>query len=686
MKNIYFCSLFVFFSTVSPYTSVFSADTDDKASDDTACEEGYIYYQDKCVQECDEKVYPLSFVPDANRGNIESCEGKTSRYRYTECFEDKGWYWNDAETECVADNCTGYSVKEQDLNSQAGTFEPCLFYGQTTYKYTSCNSGWDGPQDGQCLEHKCSVSDYPYLQKSEAEAVCADAPVECMEGSSLVKYGCNGNCKDSYYSLGGACLLTGCNEKYPYNAEIEAAGCKKIRSCDLETFKSAYGCDAARGCKEGYYQDGSRCLANACSGYFSDSNDISDCIRTESCLRGTSTVYKCSACRDGYRVVSGYCQQNESSQELAENSQICHIGDIYYDDGTCFAHKIDSKNPIGIIVDPDNKVIMALSYARKNWDTFDANQGYDIPEVVNIPIFSGSSWSDSVHRAEKDLNGEYNTDSFIDYERQHHVRFPAIEYCNNMRVGKKRWFVPSAGQLAALGKHWEILNNALSRIGATTITSDATENDPKDNYFWSSTEASLPCSEDEACYKNNALTFTSRPKHMIVVRPIKVTESVEVNPPHLETAFDYIGKYFTDAPLGGAYTICFANYLSHDTRPDEDETCVDYPFYNEESDSIYNNINEMYSSGRALKASELAFCTDSYGTWYKPTKCPKGYTLDNFGCYPTDCSAYRNAPTSPKIEGCQHFTTCESPNITYYLCDLCERPYELTNNYTCLIR
>ena len=681
MRNTYYLSIFFLFSLIHiSCAATPSPDASDKNSSDSAvasdeCPSGYIKYRDKCVKDCDEKLYPLAFIPDANRGEIESCEGITTRYRYKSCHEDQGWFWDDTETECSPVPCNGYFLSKNELDEKVGTYESCTFYGKELYKYVSCNSGWDGPENGRCLEHECSPGEYPYFSKSEAEAVCTDEPSECQEGESQKKYGCNGKCKNNYYYSEGFCFLHECDEMYPYNHEEEAAGCQKLRICSSESLITVFGCDSEFGCKKGYHPDKYRCLPNICEGFPSETSEIPNCTRLESCLQGSDNLYKCVACQQGYEAVDGLCREI-SAEQKDSNELTCHTGDIYYSDNTCDANSLEGKTPVGIVVDPNHHLIVALSSEPKRWDSFDSRKGYDIPGITNIPIYSDTSWEKSVEAASENLNGEYNSDKFIEYERQRHVRFPAVEYCNNKRTGGKKWFIPSAGELLLFERNNTAINNALLKIRP--------DKNLLNHYFWSSTEASLPCSEDDECYNPTKITFVPKPQHLFALKPVKAAQedSEDAAPEHILT---YIGKYFTDAPIDGVYTLCFADYEKNDVR-EEDNNCSDYPFYNEESESIYTNINEMYTSGRVQKASVLEACTDSYGTWYKPIECLKGFTLDEYGCYPTDCSIYRDAPKSPDIEGCRHYVTCETDQVTYYMCDLCEKPYELTNHYTCQIR
>lgn len=167
---------------------------------------------------------------------------------------------------------------------------------------------------------------------------------------------------------------------------------------------------------------------------------------------------------------------NELSKDAATAN--CKIGDILYSDMTCNTNVVISKTPIGVVFDTTNKLAVGMveseasySYGGLQW----SKEYFDVPGLSNI-----TSWD----KVTADWQGKKNTQIVLEYCKANGKSCPAFEYVNSYKTeGTKAgdWYLPSMGELDAIGRNYEALNTALDKIGGEKLN----ESD-----YWSSSEYS----------------------------------------------------------------------------------------------------------------------------------------------------------------------------------------------------
>ena len=156
----------------------------------------------------------------------------------------------------------------------------------------------------------------------------------------------------------------------------------------------------------------------------------------------------------------------------------CKIGAILYSDKSCNTNVVISKTPIGVVFDTTNKLAVGMveselpySDGGLQW----SKEYFDVPGLSNI-----TSW-DTVTA---DWQGKKNTQIVLEYCKANGKSCPAFEYVNSYKTeGTKAgdWYLPSMGELSAIGRNYEALNTALGKIGGEQL---------KENDYWSSSENS----------------------------------------------------------------------------------------------------------------------------------------------------------------------------------------------------
>ncbi|MBE6452389.1 MAG: hypothetical protein E7012_02735 [Alphaproteobacteria bacterium] len=131
----------------------------------------------------------------------------------------------------------------------------------------------------------------------------------------------------------------------------------------------------------------------------------------------------------------------------------CEIGYIYYSDDTCSEEYDSSKEAIGVVYDPYNKLIMHKIAPNLSWATtstcyLDMETHMDFTRAVN------------------NFDGKLNSQTFIDYYNNYNslTNFPALNYCYNLKDGNKEWFIPAVGQTLLWGLYQDKILEALQKI------------------------------------------------------------------------------------------------------------------------------------------------------------------------------------------------------------------------------
>ncbi len=133
---------------------------------------------------------------------------------------------------------------------------------------------------------------------------------------------------------------------------------------------------------------------------------------------------------------------------VKDNSS-CEKGDYYYDDDTCSFFNIKDKTAIGVVVDAENRKIISIE------------------KKASLAFASDSSSYTSVYsKITSTTDGKTNTNKLISAGAS---KFPVAQYCNNLTIDNKTWYVPASNEFTMSKK-------VASTIGVYS------------NYLWTSTQ------------------------------------------------------------------------------------------------------------------------------------------------------------------------------------------------------
>jgi len=134
---------------------------------------------------------------------------------------------------------------------------------------------------------------------------------------------------------------------------------------------------------------------------------------------------------------------------------VMEAGDILYSDKTTTHYYTDSsKTPIGVVVDPNRRLAMALTCSLKQW----ASKGNNNTNITGIP-------DKKPEDTKTDFNGKSYTKIIVDNCGS---ACPAAFYAYNYTTaGTSRgdWFLPSGGQLWLLDQNKEKIKMGLAKVG-----------------------------------------------------------------------------------------------------------------------------------------------------------------------------------------------------------------------------
>ena len=159
----------------------------------------------------------------------------------------------------------------------------------------------------------------------------------------------------------------------------------------------------------------------------------------------------------------------------------------------------DNEGVVGILlVEDDHQIVVALedSPEKLTWSKK--------LTLVNEPV-------DKLKEAESDFNGEYYCRNLNSPD------FPAAYYCLNYKKGRRKWHLPSSGELWMIYNHLEEIQNALETVGGQKFVTTFNNGVP---CYWSSTEYSvkstlhLPFDYGHLVHRNNKIST------ILKVRPV----------------------------------------------------------------------------------------------------------------------------------------------------------------------
>jgi hypothetical protein len=222
----------------------------------------------------------------------------------------------------------------------------------------------------------------------------------------------------------------------------------------------------------------------------------------------------CASCNGYYAITSckrGYNYTN-SLQSCTKESSYCHTandGDFFYSDNTCSSVLNPSKTVIGVVASAQQRLVIGL--------TTEVGFPWASSDESNVNYLEDSSSSDY---AAADMDGEGHTVALLYDKAQHGIEHLPASYCHNLTLGNKRWFLPSAGQVALYNWNNMVFTNIVAAGGIEA------------QMIWTSSEASTSSAwyADEHRY---AMYGSTR------IRAVKTTPTSPAGYSHTRCAFHF---------------------------------------------------------------------------------------------------------------------------------------------------
>lgn len=384
---------------------------------------------------------------------------KLARLQYLPELTDSenGWAGNTISSVTPKNDCSAYPLSScpkggncnkcpigagYKLNSCTS---PYIFSGNTcrcpaTVALTNPNDKCTQNCNGNCIAKSCT----PNTDKTN-----------CTNGTQTCNNGCGQNTAKCCVACNDTTITIPLNSSYTYTSCTDGNGTKNI--------KTGWQCNS------GYHKTSSNtcekdCIANNCSGYTLTScpanGTCSTCTKTAANCSTDGTKYKLDSCTSGYTKSGNTCVKQNSSQ----------IGNILYSDMSTSSSVISGKTPIGIVLDSEKKLAIALNEVQKAWST----EYFDITNLTNQS------------NAKTDWNGKSNTQTIISYCKTNSKSCPAAEYANaytTTGTSAGNWYLPAGAELNAIFENRDVLNTALDKVSKTKL--DAGNNGYQ---YWSSSE------------------------------------------------------------------------------------------------------------------------------------------------------------------------------------------------------
>ena len=341
-----------------------------------------------------------------------------------------------------AENCGDAGFGKDDEDYTIDTGQQCKNEG---YSVTSCSL--PAYPSGQC----------PYNGTYFAKCV-EDRPRACKEAGYVL------SCDDGYI-LDNIQLC-------PYDSSYKKCKCNP---CD------DYAYTYAQATASGYVTDGScnscgtiryKRKENPCSGF--KTCDCGGEIGTKTCISGSITKYQiCKECCDSkYQYDSSNCPlpQELSGGSCGGKFEKCIMPLQYlYSDHSLSSEIIPSKTIIGIAVDLDNRLAVAVGYEKACWGGY----GIDIPTLENTPWAGAGVYVKGERDSYQIRDGKENTQKILAYGKANNISYPAAEAANKYQpegcasgswCGAGNWYLPSNYQVFAYFDNRETILEMLEAI------------------------------------------------------------------------------------------------------------------------------------------------------------------------------------------------------------------------------
>ena len=336
----------------------------------------------------------------------------------------------------------------------------------------------------------------------------------CTEDSSFVKECIDPDtwCRGNGYNVTSCTLPKYLSGKCPHSSTL-------YKSCETDNARACRDAGYASNCEVGKIGDRAcpydskykTCVCNPCAGFAYTSAQASaqgyvpgevcnscgtmkykrseapcdgfktcDCggaTGAKTCWSGTVKKFDtCKECCDTskYKYDSSNCT---GGNQLAGNScggkyDKCEAPLQYlYSDKTLSSEVIPSKSIIGIAVDPENRLAVAIDYIKdKEWGGYKT----DIPTLENTPKAGAGVYVREERETYGIRDGKANTAKILAYGRTSGTPYPMAEAANNYQpsacsasswCGKGNWYLPSNWQVFPYFDNRETILNMLEAIG-----------------------------------------------------------------------------------------------------------------------------------------------------------------------------------------------------------------------------
>lgn len=140
-----------------------------------------------------------------------------------------------------------------------------------------------------------------------------------------------------------------------------------------------------------------------------------------------------------------------------------------YSDHSLSSEIIPSKTIIGIAVDPDNRLAVAVGYEKACWGGY----GIDIPTLENTPWAGAGVYVKGERDSYQIRDGKENTQKILAYGKANNISYPAAEAANKYQpegcasgswCGAGNWYLPSNYQVFAYFDNRETILEMLEAI------------------------------------------------------------------------------------------------------------------------------------------------------------------------------------------------------------------------------
>ena len=365
-----------------------------------------------------------------------------------------------------------FITNDNALNFGNQEFLPDDLCKQGGYTHNGCPSGYvkgePCPYDSKfvkdCIDPDTWCKNNGYNVASCSVPKYPTTP--CPYKSSLYKSCETDNiraCKELGYSLTCETGKVG-GDSCPYNSSYKKCICNPC---------SGYGYTAAQASAQGYVP-GEVCNScgtvkykrseNKCDGY--KACDCGGEAGAKVCYSGSvqkfSSCLSCSKCESAYQYTKSNCSGTLYGWECEGKYAGCAEDNMYilYSDRTTSYNMVAGKKPIGLVIDPVNRLAMALEFSPYlKWQDSATNQLINIPEILDATGVAEYGKPYCAYYADC-ADGKAYTNAILAMGKSKGISFPAAEYARNYQptacaagswCGKGNWFLPSINQIQRFG-------------------------------------------------------------------------------------------------------------------------------------------------------------------------------------------------------------------------------------------